>query len=244
MPAARAPVDDSACTSAQLAPEVVSRFFVLGGECNYLLACAAVGPEQSAGGSIKPRYSYGLVARETEWTERRPKGAGVSALLDVAEASIRRTMEELQLRGGVIRKSRAVGLIPGGREGKAAHPLGSGSTTMNREVLDEVVLRLHSELNEFAATQAADADGARLNSHGSPHARPKLHDTQHDLHTTGEPLPPFCAFNGGNDVWCDIGNKRVGVDGLRRMLELPHASVLHVGDQARARPAATREGQV
>ena len=156
---------------------MVSRFFVLGGECNYLLACAAVGPEQSAGGSIKPRYSYGLVARETEWTERRPKGAGVSALLDVAEASIRRTMEELQLRGGVIRKSRAVGLIPGGREGKAAHPLGSGSTTMNREVLDEVVLRLHSELNEFAATQAADADGARLHTHGSPHARLELHYT-------------------------------------------------------------------
>ena len=42
--------------------------------------------------------------------------------------------------------------------------------------------------------------------------------------------PSLCAFNGGNDVFCDIG-KRHGVDGLRRLLGLPLASVLHVGDQ-------------
>ena len=49
----------------------------------------------------------------------------------------------------------------------------------------------------------------------------------------GVPGPhlPFCAFNGGNDVFCDIGNKAVGIDGLRRLLGLPAASVLHVGDQ-------------
>ena len=48
----------------------------------------------------------------------------------------------------------------------------------------------------------------------------------------GGPVPPpFCAFNGGNDVWADIGNKRVGVTGLSRLLELPAESVLHVGDQ-------------
>ena len=42
-------------------------------------------------------------------------------------------------------------------------------------------------------------------------------------HRRGEgPVPPpFCAFNGGNDVWADIGNKRVGVTGLSRLLELP-----------------------
>ena len=43
--------------------------------------------------------------------------------------------------------------------------------------------------------------------------------------------PPYCAFNGGNDVWVDIGNKRVGVMGLCTLLQLPPESVLHVGDQ-------------
>ena len=34
----------------------------------------------------------------------------------------------------------------------------------------------------------------------------------------GGPVPPpFCAFNGGNDVWADIGNKRVGVTGSSRL---------------------------
>ena len=43
--------------------------------------------------------------------------------------------------------------------------------------------------------------------------------------------PPFCAFNGGNDAWVDIGNKAVGVRGLCQVLQLPPEAALHVGDQ-------------
>ena len=43
--------------------------------------------------------------------------------------------------------------------------------------------------------------------------------------------PPYCAFNGGNDCWVDIGSKREGVAGLCQLLQLPPQSVLHVGDQ-------------
>eukprot|EP00908_Phaeocystis_cordata_P012174 Transcript_23139.p2 GENE.Transcript_23139~~Transcript_23139.p2 ORF type:complete len:211 (-),score=93.01 Transcript_23139:169-801(-) len=129
-------------------------------------------------------------------------------MLDVAEASLRSTVADLQLRGSILRKPRAVGLIPGGREGKMQQPSGSGSTSFSREALDEAVLRLQEELratcDELNAAAAA-GDGAAA--------------------------PPFCAFNGGNDVWADIGNKRVGVTGLSKLLELPAESVLHVGDQ-------------
>jgi IMP and pyridine-specific 5'-nucleotidase len=42
---------------------------------------------------------------------------------------------------------------------------------------------------------------------------------------------PFCAFNGGSDVWVDIGNKLIGVKILLEWFGLSGAETLHVGDQ-------------
>lgn len=42
---------------------------------------------------------------------------------------------------------------------------------------------------------------------------------------------PFCAFNGGNDVWFDIGNKKEGIEGLQRLFQIGPPNCLHVGDQ-------------
>lgn len=81
-------------------------------------------------------------------------------------------------------------------------PSGSGSTRFMRELLDEVVLRCQGDLKTYS------------NSLVSQH----------------KTAPPFCAFNGGSDVWVDIGNKRVGVEGLRTVLQLPPSSVLHGGE--------------
>jgi IMP and pyridine-specific 5'-nucleotidase len=42
----------------------------------------------------------------------------------------------------------------------------------------------------------------------------------------------FCAFNGGSDVWVDIGDKRLGVLSLQRFLGgIKGEKTLHVGDQ-------------
>lgn len=42
----------------------------------------------------------------------------------------------------------------------------------------------------------------------------------------------FCAFNGGSDVWVDIGDKRLGVMSLQRYLGgITGDRTLHVGDQ-------------
>lgn len=46
----------------------------------------------------------------------------------------------------------------------------------------------------------------------------------------------WCAFNGGQDVWVDIGDKSLGVKVLQQMLASSHmaitpATTLHVGDQ-------------
>ncbi len=33
---------------------------------------------------------------------------------------------------------------------------------------------------------------------------------------------PFCAFKGGSDVWCDVGNKHVGVHILASSLGMTY----------------------
>ena len=42
---------------------------------------------------------------------------------------------------------------------------------------------------------------------------------------------PFCAFNGGNDVFVDVGNKSIGLQALQRHLGARPDQVLHIGDR-------------
>ena len=163
--------------------DVMSRFWVLGGECNYLFRCGA-----DARLTEVPAESW--LPQSTQWPPEE-----ITRVLDTAEASLRATMAKLKIRGRVLRKERAVGIIPGGKEGKQQQPGGSGGKSIRRELLDELCLAV-----------------------------------QHELSTGGFSIP-YCAFNGGGDVFVDIGNKRVGVEGLMQYLELRPQQCLHVGDQ-------------
>lgn len=56
---------------------------------------------------------------------------------------------------------------------------------------------------------------------------------------------PHCAFNGGNDVWVDVGNKALGIRALQSFMGGSAHQTLHVGDRftrtgndTRAREAA------
>lgn len=42
---------------------------------------------------------------------------------------------------------------------------------------------------------------------------------------------PFCAFNGGRDVFVDVGSKDLGIASLQRMVGATPQSTLHIGDQ-------------
>jgi len=53
---------------------------------------------------------------------------------------------------------------------------------------------------------------------------------QHELMKASVTFP-YCAFNGGNDAWFDVGNKRVGIEALQRMFDTEPCNCLHVGDQ-------------
>ena len=164
---------------SRLPGEALRRFFVCGGECNYLLQ---LDRDDGDGGDGDGGAGAELRSREATWDVSFDDGAA-AALLDCAEASLRASVDDMRLAGArVIRKNRAVGLVP---------------RVSRREQLDEAVLRVQEALRN---------------------------------HATSPPVP-FCAFNGGSDVWVDVGTKREGVQGFQRLLGIKPESCLHIGDQ-------------
>jgi IMP and pyridine-specific 5'-nucleotidase len=90
----------------------------------------------------------------------------ITNLLDLAEAALRECVANLALPATVLRKERAVGIIPS-----------DSGYKFPREALEETVLNVQKKL---------------------------------EMSEVGK-LLPFCAFNGGNDVFVDIGDKSWGV---------------------------------
>ena len=176
-----------------LTEEQLNRFYLFGGECNYLLRLGSdygLHPvrEHGAGGWMTATKYLGLDS-PANWPQE-----DVTRLLDLAEESLRGSMldQNLQSRGRFLRKKRSVGMVP----------IGGDAAPIPREALDETVLRAQDHL---------DRHNLRGNSRAS--------------------TIPYCAFNGGRDVWVDVGNKRVGVQILQSYLGVPAAETLHIGDQ-------------
>ncbi|ETW56240.1 hypothetical protein PFUGPA_01759 [Plasmodium falciparum Palo Alto/Uganda] len=42
---------------------------------------------------------------------------------------------------------------------------------------------------------------------------------------------PYCAFNGGQDLWVDVGNKAEGLLILQKLLKIQKKKCCHIGDQ-------------
>jgi len=172
----------------KLPVEDCERFYLFGGECNYLLV---LGKDYK----LHPVREYGPGGwhTATKYIEESPGNwdeKEVQLLLDVAEHTVRESVKNLRIRGRVIRKKRSVGLVPTSKHGCAC------IVGIPREALDETVLTAQEKLDE--------------------HTEVKL---------------PFCAFNGGNDAWVDVGNKRVGVNILAAYVGMPVEQTLHIGDQ-------------
>lgn len=157
-------------------PELI----ILGGESNFLF-------QFDISSDYLLKYierSEWLLPEMQKWTEE-----DIQALLDVAEKALRECISGMQLSAEILRKERAVGIIP------TSVP---NARKFTREQLEETVL-VTQQIVEM-----------------SPAAR-KL---------------PFCAFNGGNDVFVDIGDKGLGVLACQRYLGgIEGSKTLHVGDQ-------------
>lgn len=155
----------------------------LGGESNFLFEYSISSPHLL---EWVPRRSWILDDMRT-WSE-----SVIQALLDKAEAALNECITNLSLPALVIRKERAVGIVPTIQGAK-----------FPRESLEETVLVVQKILEMSPVSKTL----------------------------------PFCAFNGGNDVFVDIGDKSWGVlvcqkyfgDRLGRSIE--GRRTMHVGDQ-------------
>jgi IMP and pyridine-specific 5'-nucleotidase len=90
----------------------------------------------------------------------------ITELLDLAEVALRECVANLSLPATILRKERAVGIIPS-----------VPGYHFPRESLEETVLVVQKKLEMSEVARVL----------------------------------PFCAFNGGNDVFVDIGDKSWGV---------------------------------
>ena len=135
--------------------------------------------------------------------------ADIATLLDVAESALRDCVRTMNLPATLVRKDRAVGIV-------STDP----SVRIARECLEETVLVVQRILEVsslgFSATSAAQQSGPGASS------------------TRGV---PFCAFNGGRDVFVDIGDKSWGVTVCQQWFghgagtAIRGENTLHVGDQ-------------
>lgn len=166
------------------------QLIVLGGECNYLLTYSSSTYPSLL--SLRPRHQW-LLPEMRLWTID-----GISALLDAAEAALRQCINNLSLSATVIRKERAVGIVPDGRE--------PNQPKLTREQLEETVLVTQQILETY--------------------------DTRQGLRPSNAPRIPFCAFNGGTDVFVDIGDKSWGVKCIQSFFGgVQSCETLHIGDQ-------------
>ncbi|KAI0112905.1 IMP-specific 5-nucleotidase [Daldinia grandis] len=180
---------DAIASSAILTPQQRQNIVIMGGEANYLFEFSPTSPHLL---SPVPRERW-LTAEMASWSD-----AGITALLDVAEAALRDCIKSLNLPATLMRKDRAVGIIPS-----------SSTVRIPRESLEETVLVVQKILE--LSVGGRDFDNK---------------------------VVPFCAFNGGRDVFVDIGDKSWGVsvcqqwfggDGARTRIR--PEQTLHVGDQ-------------
>ena len=175
---------DTMALATDLTPAQKQSLIVMGGEANYLFEFAPGEPHLLA---PVPRARW-LTPEMAAWDE-----ADIAQLLDVAEQALRNCVAALNLPAVVLRKDRAVGIVPSPPESR-----------MPRESLEETVLVVQKILELSAVGR-----NRRV---------------------------PFCAFNGGRDVFVDIGDKSWGVTVCQRWFGAEGRAIrgentLHVGDQ-------------
>eukprot|EP00527_Entomoneis_sp_CCMP2396_P009861 CAMPEP_0198137952 /NCGR_PEP_ID=MMETSP1443-20131203/1379_1 /TAXON_ID=186043 /ORGANISM="Entomoneis sp., Strain CCMP2396" /LENGTH=500 /DNA_ID=CAMNT_0043799541 /DNA_START=121 /DNA_END=1620 /DNA_ORIENTATION=+ len=119
----------------KLSAEECERFYLFGGECNYLLQLKAdyhLHPVKEIGPGGWITSTQYLPEAPANWEESK-----ITDLLDIAEKKANAVVKELRLRGRVIRKKRSVGLIP------------NPGSEITRESLDEAVLSYQEVINSM-----------------------------------------------------------------------------------------------
>mmetsp|Transcript_6193 Transcript_6193/g.9556 ORF Transcript_6193/g.9556 Transcript_6193/m.9556 type:complete len:460 (+) Transcript_6193:483-1862(+) len=156
-----------------LTADEIGRFWVMGGQSNYLLQTTWPAARLKF---IEPEQWQ--TSQMANWGEET-----IADVLDEAEKALIKYSKQMRLPVRLLRKERAVGIVP-------------KSMPVKFEVLEEICWSVRSDLSRLK-TQI-----------------------------------PYCIFNGGGDVFCDVGNKSVGIGALMRYLgPFSEQETLHVGDR-------------
>jgi len=153
--------------------QYLDRFFVMGGECNYLLRPYVCDERKSVHLKFVEPQRWQLPSM-LAWKDK-----DITKLLDNAQDALEEACDRLRLQYKVIRKERSVGIVP------------TESTIY--EVLEEITLSTQNRLRDSEL--------------------------------------PYCAFNGGSDVFVDVGSKSLGLQALMKFLKCKSHETLHVGDR-------------
>ena len=196
---------DAIATSSDLNPVQKQNLIIMGGEANYLFEFSPSSPHRLA---PVPRADW-LTPEMAAWSE-----SDIAALLDVAESALRDCIRSMNLPAKLIRKDRAVGIVPD-----------PPSVRIARESLEETVLVVQRILE--------------LSHLGVAHTQAQASSTSAGGKQVKRTGVPFCAFNGGRDVFVDIGDKSWGVAVCQQWfgrrdgtgVAIKGENTLHVGDQ-------------
>ncbi|KAI0130562.1 imp-specific 5'-nucleotidase-like protein [Xylariales sp. AK1849] len=179
---------DAISQSLVLTAQQKQNIVIMGGEANYMFEFD--GDAEHLLAPI-PKEQW-LTQEMASWSD-----ASITSLLDVAEAALGDCIKTMNLPATLMRKDRAVGIIPI-----------SPSIRIPRESLEETVLVVQKILE------------LSVGGHGF-----------------NNKVVPFCAFNGGRDVFVDIGDKSWGVNVCQKWFGggggkmIKAENTLHVGDQ-------------
>ncbi|KAF4634035.1 hypothetical protein G7Y89_g4071 [Cudoniella acicularis] len=198
---------EAAVASEVLTMKQKQNLIVMGGESNYLFKFSPTAPHLL---ERIPRQQW-LLPEMTTWTESR-----IQLLLGRAELALSECIESLHLPAIVLRKERAVGIIPA-----------SPTIKLPRESLEEIVLAVSKVLE----ASPPNPPPSLINGSATTYA---------NANSNNADKIPFCVFNGGNDVFVDIGDKSWGVRCVQKYFSdqdnecgrpiYPYRTI-HVGDQ-------------
>lgn len=200
---------DAIATDEHLTPTQRHNIVIMGGEANYLFE---FDPTSEHLLSPVPRDRW-LTPEMQAWSED-----SINRLLDMAEAALRDCVKTMSLPATVMRKDRAVGIIP--TDPKVRIP---------RESLEETVLVVQKTLELSVRADMVGGPNTNINNPSVAHHQPGMNR-----------VVPFCAFNGGRDVFVDIGDKSWGVSVCQKWFGgsspadegmIKGDQTLHVGDQ-------------
>lgn len=199
-------------TSTVLLEKQKSNFLVMGGESNYLFRFM---PES---GNLE------FIEADEWWlpTMRKWDQTKLAEIMNCSYDHLRFLRKKFHLNDDsktkIVRKERSLGIIP------------LNDYRIQRETLEEIVLSLLAMLDKLLVVN-------------KPHPITLLGTVEHESGVEGAISSDIraCAFNGGSDVWVDIGDKALGVAALQRYLcrfhqedeycPITKSESLHIGDQ-------------